>query len=188
MPETEPRGTRRCVAGAAAVLFALLAPGPALPNGEEIDVDELDRQIMIVGRHERVAFADGGVLLAAKVDTGADSSSIDARNVEEFERDGDPWVRFEVNTNDGKVVTMERPVVDDVIILQAGEDRERRLVVALDICVGEIEGTAFVTLANREGLDFRMLLGKGFLAENTLLVNVAQEYSAEPSCDGMVER
>ena len=45
---------------------------------------------------EHVYISPPGILLTARIDTGATTSSIDARNIEPFERDGKRWVRFEV--------------------------------------------------------------------------------------------
>ncbi|MGF1554432.1 MAG: ATP-dependent zinc protease [Paracoccaceae bacterium] len=163
-----------------------LAPLPAWAEDEK-EVEDMNRRVTVVGRHERVALIDGGLTLDAKVDTGADSSSIDANNIEEFDRDDEKWVRFEVSTNDGKVVTIERPVVDRVTIVQSS-GRTERLVVELDLCIGTVQSKTEVNLADREGLDFRMLVGKGLLARERLLVNVAEEYNHEPACDGMIER
>ncbi len=132
--------------------------------------------------------ADGGFALDAKVDTGADSTSIDARNIEEFERDDERWVRFELLSNDERNVTVERKVIDTVTIVQASGSREERFVVELDLCVGNLLMTTEVNLANREGLDFRMLLGREFLVRGHYLVNPAEEYARNPACNDIVER
>ncbi len=128
------------------------------------------------------------MVLNAKVDTGADSTSIDARNIEEFERGGERWVRFELLSNDDRNVTGERKVVDTVTILQASGAREERFVVEMDLCVGTELMTTEVNLANREGLDFRMLLGREFLVRGHYIVNPAEEYALNPVCKDVVTR
>ncbi len=144
--------------------------------------------LRIIGRNTAVMFADGGFMLDAKVDTGADSTSVDARNIETFERDGEKWVRFEIVSNNDRNLTLERPIVSDVTIIQASGARQERYVVKLDLCVGDLLLPTEVNLANREGLDFRMLLGREFLIRGHFLVNPAEEFKAAPNCDDVVER
>jgi hypothetical protein len=188
-----PRTTNAVVARrAGAVLLALLAAASTNGAGAQETAEDTAAArpaiVSIVGRAERVALVDGGVLLEAKVDTGADSTSIDAGNIETFEREGEDWVRFETRTNADEVVTFERRIVDTVTILGAGDDRDERLVVEITLCVDDVHGDVEVNLADREGLEYRMLLGRDFLAANGLLVNVAERFIHEPRCDATVER
>ncbi|MEP1594240.1 MAG: RimK/LysX family protein, partial [Halieaceae bacterium] len=67
---------------------------------------------MMVGRLESVWLEDFQLSLPARVDTGAETASLDARNIELFERDGDAWVRFEiVHPQSGEAISLERELV-----------------------------------------------------------------------------
>ncbi|NNU15733.1 ATP-dependent zinc protease [Parvularcula sp. ZS-1/3] len=150
------------------------------------DVPE-KRSLSIIGEVERVHLADAGLSFAARIDTGATSTSIDARNIEEFERDGDPWVRFEVRTNDDDSAALERKVVDRVDIVSAGDTEDERLVVELELCLSDVLRTVEVNLADRKGLNYRLLVGRDLLSDGGFLVNVAQKFSHEPTCDGIID-
>ena len=169
-----------CLAG------ALIATAPLAHAQEDNDSDQ--RPLSIIGNAEEAVIVDGGIVMKAKVDTGADSTSIDARKVETFTREGADWVRFETRTNGDEVVTFEREVVDTVTIIGAGDEEQERLVVDIGLCVGNTFRNVKVNLADRSGLDYRLLLGRGFLESGGFLVNVAQEFSLTPSCDEIVER
>ena len=63
----------------------------------------------IVGRIEKVKICPENILFKAKLDTGADHSSLDAANIVEFERDGEKWVRFKVVNFRGQKRIFEKP-------------------------------------------------------------------------------
>jgi len=48
----------------------------------------------LFGRYEQIKIEDLGKTLKAKMDTGAMTASLSARDIERFERDGEDWVRF----------------------------------------------------------------------------------------------
>ena len=50
----------------------------------------------VAGWIENVSIFPGNFKIKAKLDTGARNSSLNARNMEEFYRDGDKWVRFKL--------------------------------------------------------------------------------------------
>lgn len=151
------------------------------------DAEPEDIILRIVGRNVDVAILEEDNVIDAKVDTGADSTTIDARDIEEFERDGAKWVRFRMPLEDGKGIQFEREVVDTVTIIKAEADNIDRYVVEMDLCVGDVMLRTEVNLSNRKGLSTRMLLGREFLIRGHFLVNPAQSGRVKPICDGLLE-
>ena len=122
-----------------------------------------------------------GLALPARIDTGAETASLDARDIEMFERDGDDWVRFGiVHPEGGEVVMLERRLERRARILQANTDvAERRAVVVLGIVIGNIRQKAEFTLSNRSHLDYQVLVGRNILSD-VMLVDVSQANIAPP--------
>lgn len=113
---------------------------------------------MIVGELERVLAEPPGFVTTARVDTGAQSSSLHAENITEFQRDGDDWVRFDV-VNEDSTVTIERPVEKYVrVFQQSDKDGTRRAMVKMRILIGNVRDTFVFTLANRSHLGHNMIL------------------------------
>ena len=57
---------------------------------------------IVMGWIEKVRLYPGNFVVDAKLDTGAEYCSLDATNITKFNRDGQEWVRFEVNDHHGK--------------------------------------------------------------------------------------
>lgn len=163
---------RAAVVGIATAVW--IAPAAAQRAGPE-------SRLVVAGWIERVALPEHGIELEAKLDTGADTSSIDARDVERFRKAGTSYARFLVPTGDGGGARIEAPVVRRVSIKRAGGDSDRRLVVMLRLCLAGQTVEAEVTLADRSQMSVPMLIGRNVLA-GRMLVDSAAERRTEPSC------
>ena len=78
---------------------ALLLAAP-MAHGSSTDPGKV-----IAGWVEKISLVEPALVIKAKLDTGAKTSSIHAVNVEPFMRDGDRWVKFDLLLeDDGKAM------------------------------------------------------------------------------------
>nr|WP_086938801.1 RimK/LysX family protein [Thaumasiovibrio occultus] len=146
---------------------------PLLINTRSTDIFHKVRPVE-TGVVEQVTIGD--LQFPAKLDTGADMSSISATNIERFERDGRDWVRFDYSNRDGLKHTFERPVVHTYRVkAREGESTATRLVVKLPIQMGEIAQTIRVNLRDRTDFDYSLILGQNFLNDN-IVVNAGKTF------------
>jgi hypothetical protein len=135
---------------------------------------------VIAGWIEKISLVEHPLTIKAKLDTGAKTSSIHAINVEQFKKDGDRWVRFDLlltDVNDKQhTIHMETPKARRVRIKNTDGDHDRRAVVELEICFDGRKHVTEFTLANRAEYIYDVLLGREFLQgiavidpENTFL-------------------
>jgi hypothetical protein len=130
---------------------------------------------MLLGELEHVWLQPPGINVTARIDSGAESSSVNAQNLVQFERDGADWVRFEWEI-DGKTVAVERPVKRYVrVVQQADPEGTRRPVVSLRLRVGSTEDDFDFSLADRSHLDHQMNLGRNFLTD-LAVVDVSRKF------------
>lgn len=137
---------------------------------------------LVVGEIETVRFDNLGLALRARIDTGAETSSLDARRIRRFQRDGENWVRFTIPDPDsGEPLVLERPRSRRVRILQAGaEDPDTRHVVELRVTLGNSTQTAEFTLTDRSALEFPVLIGRNVLRD-LMMVDVSRVDAAPPA-------
>ena len=64
-----------------------------------------------VGWIEKAHITPGDITLDAKLDTGADGTSVNAVDIDKFEHDGKAWARFTIDDKKGHKVTLEREIV-----------------------------------------------------------------------------
>lgn len=137
---------------------------------------------VVAGWIERISLTDRALLFDAKLDTGADSSSLNARDIERFRRGGRPFVRFMLTDDSGTTVRLEAPVIRIVRIKRAGAESDRRVVVRLNVCVGGFVTESDFTIADRRNLDVQVLIGRGLLA-GRLIVDPGRERIVSDRCD-----
>ncbi len=118
----------------------------------------------MIGWREWVGLPDLGIQrIKAKVDTGARSSSLHAYDVEEFDRGGETFVRFKVHPvqRDYSTVVRARAKVLEYRSIRSSSGRASlRPVIIADIALLGAVWPVELTLANRDEMGFRMLLGR----------------------------
>ncbi|NMT63386.1 ATP-dependent zinc protease [Marinobacter orientalis] len=141
--------------------------------------DRLEGKV-IVGKVEKFYLVGPGLVYDARIDSGAETSSLDARNITRFERDGNNWVRFDVPVpGSDDLETIEHEVSRRVRIIQSTTDEsERRVVVELQFMIGDHRQQAEFTLTNREHLSHSVLVGRNILRD-VMLIDVGKEFATE---------
>ena len=126
----------------------------------------------------------GGPRLKAKVDTGARTSSVHAFDVETFERDGVDLVRFSLHP---RQKSAKRAVDCEAELLGVREVKSSNGVVQARPVVlthAVVCGKRFpleLTLANRDAMGFRMLLGREALRGRFVVDPAASYLGGKPA-------
>jgi hypothetical protein len=117
-----------------------------------------------VGWREWVALPGLGVpRIKAKIDTGARSSSLHAFQVESFRRGGREWVRFVIHPlqrDSRRTIQAEAAVIERRKVTSSSGHATWRPVIRTEV---ELIGERYeieLTLARRDEMGFRMLLGR----------------------------
>ncbi|WP_413110447.1 ATP-dependent zinc protease [Thaumasiovibrio sp. DFM-14] len=116
----------------------------------------------------------------ARVDTGATTSSLNATNIQQFEREGKTWVSFNLNhTQDdqgGKEELVEARVVRWVKIRHSNTpETDRRPVIEAWVRIGDLRERTQFTLADRTKMEYPILLGREFF-QDIAVVDVGRTY------------
>ncbi|RBP51735.1 ATP-dependent zinc protease family protein [Arenicella xantha] len=120
---------------------------------------------LIMGEVERVKLIKEDLRFNARVDTGADTSSLGVYNLKPFERDGKDWIRFTLSTKKDAEI-YEYPVFDTVRIKQSGSITEDRFEIKMDVLIGgKIYRKQLFNLADRRNLDYQILIGRSFIRD-----------------------
>ena len=87
----------------------------------------------IIGGSEKIVILPGEITFNAKIDTGAQNSSMHATNIEVFNLANKKFVRFNTTNNNGKSITLELPLFRIVRIKRHKQESQRRPVVRIGI-------------------------------------------------------
>lgn len=120
--------------------------------------------------------------ITAKIDTGADNSSINAKNVKVFQKDDKRWVRFTVVNRYGQNIDIEKPVVKQARIKTKDGRFQDRDVIELNVCLQNVEKTVPVNMVDRSHFNYQMLIGRSFL-QRDFLVDASSKFLHEPHCN-----
>jgi hypothetical protein len=138
----------------------------------------------VIGWREWVKLPELGISsIKAKIDTGARSSCLHAFDLQTHQREGLTYVRFQVHPiqRDLKhTVYSEAPVLDFRMVRSSSGHAAMRPVI---LTVLEILGQSWpieLTLANRDAMGFRMLLGREAIRKRLLVDSGRSYYNGRP--------
>jgi len=142
-----------------------------------------DRDLEIVGWLEPARLIDPGVYMKAKLDTGAETSSLDVEIIKKFRKDNKRWVRFRLTDREtGQKYILVRERVRTVAIVMHDGDRQLRPVVRMGVCIaGRILNTE-MSLIDRSEFSYPLLLGRRAL-KSFALIDPGSTYLSKPDCD-----
>ena len=135
-----------------------------------------------IGWVENVGISPANTVVKAKVDTGADSSSLHCDCITPYERDGDLWVKFSITDINDKSIPYEKKILRKVKVKRHFGNVQERFVVRMGFCIGDQYGETDVSLVDRSGFNYDLLIGRNFLKDR-FIVDPAKKFTAQPSCD-----
>lgn len=143
---------------------------------------DFDGAKAVYGWVEYVHVYPGALKIKAKLDTGANTSSMNALGLDVFERDGEHWARFHVvDPGEEARVEYERRVSRFVRIKDHDGKADRRPVVRMSLCLGRIHREVEFSLADRSEFNYQVLIGRNFLTD-AVLVDAGRTFLASEGC------
>lgn len=129
-----------------------------------------------VGWREWLSLPELGIeKVKAKIDTGARTSCIHALNIEEYEVDGEKWVKFitqPLQEDEETQVVCNAKVKKKNHVTSSGGQKELRYFIETTLHAGKYSWPIEITLTSRATMKFRMLLGRTAM-ENRIVVDPA---------------
>lgn len=180
-----------------------------MPHAEETDLKPLLALLTLLalpvfaaeepdlyGRYEYIRLPEIGQTLKAKMDTGALTASLSAKDIERFKRDGEEWVRFRLATKDAddtlyehrlarisKIKTRAEETGDEEDDEREKADPSKRPVIELEMCLGDTKRTVEVNLTDRSSFNYPLLIGAKALREFRAAIYPGRKYTAgKPQC------
>lgn len=135
--------------------------------------------LIAIGNAEWCHFDDLNIpAIKARIDSGAKTSSIQATEIKKFKKGGENWVEFQINPlqdNLSLTIDCKAKMVGVRTVKSSMGISEKRYVIKTKVRMGMATFDIELTLANRDGMDFRMLLGREAMMHR-FVVNPAQQF------------
>ncbi len=150
--------------------FSAFAKQPVLGWLEHVHIDAVDLK------------------LDAKLDTGAKTSSIhaeiiDAPEREDFVTDEDQYIVFRLINEKGETREVREKIARWAAIKKKKGGVLYRPVVDMTFCVGGVELSGEVTLADRGHFNYETLIGRNMLQDAEILVDPSRIYTTRAKCE-----
>ena len=131
-----------------------------------------------IGEIEWAFVEPGNVVLEARIDTGAETSSIHAEDIQLIEKDGKRWVRFSLTPPETNVkIPLERRLHRRILVKQKAEgEQDRRYVVRMWVTLGDSRIWLDVSLSDRDDFEFPLLIGRNMLMDN-FIVDISERHT-----------
>lgn len=132
----------------------------------------------IIGWRETISLPDLKLVdVLAKIDTGARTTALHATGIKELMVNEAPWVEFYPNHQTlGNTHPVVAPVLHRRDITNTSGVPETRLVIATLLCIGDRKCRIEVSLTNRSGMKFPVILGRSAIRQLGLNVNPSRSW------------
>lgn len=149
------------------------------------------------GLYEHIRLDELGKTFKAKMDTGASTASLSAKDIRRFERDGEAWVRFRLAIDGADETLYEHRLVriskiktraeeqdpDDDPEEERSLDAARRPVIETEICIGRQRSLIEINLTDRSHFRYPLLIGAKAIRTLDAAIDPSRKYTAgRPEC------
>ena len=136
----------------------------------------------VFGWIEPVHLVDVNLLLEAKLDTGADNSSLSATHIRRVRVGEKSYVRYSVrHPQTDELVSVRSPYLRTTRIRSHSGVSQRRRVVQMTLCLGGHRRVVEVNLVDRAEFGYPLLLGRSAL-EGIAIVDPSVTRLSQPDC------
>lgn len=145
----------------------------------------------VYGLSEFVQLPQIDLQVAAKLDTGAATASLSARDITRFKRNGHSWVRFYLAIDEAHSHPIERPLARVAQIKRRAADFDpdngkaftARPVIMLQVCMGKTLRNVETNLTDRSAFEYPLLIGAQALKDFNALIDPSLVHAAgNPAC------
>lgn len=135
----------------------------------------------VIGYLEKIKLGNQALDLIAKIDSGADQSSLHAINPIAYRKQGQDWIKFAIDDIHGKRYFFDKQIIRYVFIKRKNQLSQKRPVVKFSVCVSSVLLQTEVNLSNRHNFKHPVLIGRSFL-QGHFLIDTSQQFLEKPSC------
>jgi hypothetical protein len=139
----------------------------------------------ILGWREWVGLPELNIAqIKAKVDTGARTSALHAFIIDPYRKGGQRWVMFAIHPiqkHSDVSIECHALIKDQRLVSDSGGHKQRRYVIETRLILGPSIITAEMTLTNRDGMLFRMLLGRTAMTNRFIIDPNASYLQGKPN-------
>lgn len=135
-----------------------------------------------IGWVEKIHLYPGKLIIKAKIDTGAKTSSLNCACNDIFMRDGAEWLRFIISDDKGNSQQYEKEIQRIAKVRRHFGESQERGVINIDICLAGKRKTIQATVIDREGFNYQLLIGRSAIAGD-FLVDPGKAFLGKPNCD-----
>jgi len=154
----------------------MVTPPTPVPSPPPKPASAGKMNLPIVGAVEWATVEPGDIRMEARIDTGAETSSIHAEDIRLLEKDGKRWVHFSLlDPSSGEKVELEQRLRKTIRVKQSDSESSKRYVVRLRVTIGKVRSLIDVTLSDRDHMDYPLLIGRNMLVD-TMIVDVSHSH------------
>jgi len=136
------------------------------------------RPLQVIGWREHIGLPEFSIAsMPGKIDTGARTSALHAVDQVVTTIDGEAWVEFSIPIHNRRTDKRVRArVLEQRAIKNTGGIPEQRIVIRTTLVIGRRRWLIDVSLANREKMEFDIILGRTAVRRHRLLVDPRRSF------------